>query len=133
MGSPGLKKKTFIVNHSLSQTPPPLPPALPLSKRSAHCKDRLLNIFYLITKKASLLGVIKNHKLALRLSRCESSPAPLATIQAIQMGSGWLTAAVRLLSQTRRSPSRRGCSQGGWPLRVSGLCNDLAWNSGRLS
>lgn len=72
----------------------------------------MLNIFSLITKKASLLGVIKNHKLALRLSRCESSPAPFATIQTIQMRSGWLTAAVRLLSQTGRSPSRRGCSRG---------------------
>lgn len=73
LGSSGLKKNPFplsyIVNHSpsFSQTPPPLPPALPLSERSAHCKDRLLNIFSLITKKASLLGVIKIHKLAARL------------------------------------------------------------------
>ena len=118
MGSPGLKKKkrfsSLTYCKSLSLSLKPLPHSLPLSllsKRSAHCKDRLLNIFSLITKKASLLGVIKNHKLASRLSLCESSPAPLATIQT---RSGRLTAAVR-----------PGCSPGGPAARGAGLLESL--------
>ena len=113
-GALDLKKKenphnpsplSYIINHSLSLRPLP---HFPLSKRSAHCKDRLLNIFSLITKKASLLGVIKNHKLASRLNRCEFSPAPLA---AIQTRSGRLTEAVSLFFQTQ--PILEGLQQEG--------------------
>lgn len=117
MGSPVLTKKnpsplSHIVSHSLSLKP--LPHSLPLSllsKRSAHCKDRLLNIFSLITKKASLLGVIKNHKLDSRLSRYESSPTPLPMLQTL---SGRLTAAVR-----------PGCSPKGPAARGAGLLESL--------